>query len=590
MSFFDDASLVFLPSGQAGKDGKAYSMKPTNGDGDFTFSRGSNLTATRIDSNGLIAKGRENLFKQSNNFNTTPWASSVTLTSGQSGYDGSNDAWLLTKTSSGAKSVYNYINETGVMTMSVYAKAGSVNWMRLTQGGKTAYFDLSGSGAVGTSSNGIDQTITSVGNGWFRCTLTANKTTAGQTPIYPYTAEGDASGSTDSIYIQDSQFEQGLVATEYIESGATTGLAGILEDSPRFDYSGGASCPSLLLEPSRTNLIEQSEYITDGTAITAVNNDTQSPEGLVNATRFRLGVDESATRHRKIFSQSVASGEDYSFSVFFKEADAQWIQLLGNTIGSVFDSQVYVNFDLQNGVKGNVGTSVIDSGIEDYGNGWYRCYMVATAQATATGFFEILTTNNTDSGRYPSYENTTAINYCYVYGAQVEEGSYPTSYIPNQSGGSVTREAEDIAINTLDQTYSTDITLFFEVERLVSTSDINKEIAVVINSTTSPNNRFTFYSTSNGRFRILITDDSGNTDNLYSATNAFEKGETIKVALKITSSGCTLFVDGSSVDTSSGIGRILGIDRISFFRDSIIKQYLMFPTALSDVEMITLTS
>ena len=40
MSFFDDASLVFLPSGEAGKDGKAYSMKPTNGDGDFTFSRG----------------------------------------------------------------------------------------------------------------------------------------------------------------------------------------------------------------------------------------------------------------------------------------------------------------------------------------------------------------------------------------------------------------------------------------------------------------------------------------------------------------------------------------------------------------------
>ena len=62
MSFFDDASLVFLPSGEAGKDGKAYSMKPTNGNGDFTFSRGSNLTATRVDSNGLIEKGRENLF------------------------------------------------------------------------------------------------------------------------------------------------------------------------------------------------------------------------------------------------------------------------------------------------------------------------------------------------------------------------------------------------------------------------------------------------------------------------------------------------------------------------------------------------
>ena len=100
MSFFDDASLVFLPSGGAGKDGKAYSMKPTNGDGDFTFSRGSNLTATRVDSNGLIAKGRENLLLQSNQFDTT-WTNNLgasgTIADNQSGYDGSNDAWLLTK-------------------------------------------------------------------------------------------------------------------------------------------------------------------------------------------------------------------------------------------------------------------------------------------------------------------------------------------------------------------------------------------------------------------------------------------------------------------------------------------------------------
>ena len=58
--------------------------------------------------------------------------------------------------------------------------------------------------------------------------------------------------SSGSIYIQDAQVEIGLAATDYIESGATTGKAGLLEDEPRFDYSGGATCPSLLLEPSRT--------------------------------------------------------------------------------------------------------------------------------------------------------------------------------------------------------------------------------------------------------------------------------------------------------------------------------------------------
>jgi hypothetical protein len=49
MSLFDDASLAMIPS--AYKDGKLYSIKPTDGSGDFTFSRGSsNLAATRVNS------------------------------------------------------------------------------------------------------------------------------------------------------------------------------------------------------------------------------------------------------------------------------------------------------------------------------------------------------------------------------------------------------------------------------------------------------------------------------------------------------------------------------------------------------------
>ena len=52
--------------------------------------------------------------------------------------------------------------------------------------------------------------------------------------------------------IQDAQLELGLVATDYIETGTSAAQSGILEDMPRLDYSGGASCPSLLLEPQRS--------------------------------------------------------------------------------------------------------------------------------------------------------------------------------------------------------------------------------------------------------------------------------------------------------------------------------------------------
>ena len=65
---------------------------------DFDFSRGSNLAATRINEQGLIEKGRENLLLQSNQFDTTWSLTGLDETSGQIGYDGSNEAWLINTT------------------------------------------------------------------------------------------------------------------------------------------------------------------------------------------------------------------------------------------------------------------------------------------------------------------------------------------------------------------------------------------------------------------------------------------------------------------------------------------------------------
>lgn len=543
MSFFDDASLVFLPSGQAGKDGKAYSMKPTNGDGDFTFSRGSNLTATRVDSNGLIEKGRENLFKQSNNFNTTPWASSVTLTSGQSGYDGSNDAWLLTKTSSGAKSVYNYINETGVMTMSVYAKAGSANWMRLTQGGKTAYFDLSGSGAVGTSSNGVDQTITSVGNGWFRCTLTANKTTAGQTPIYPYTAEGDASGSTDSIYIQDAQLEIGLTSTEYIESGATTGKAGILEDSPRFDYSAGASCPSLLLEGSRTNEIGYSEYFEGWTpqgSPTITSNYGTSPEGLQNSSRLKYTTDSD-------YIETSVSNTSGVFTIYAKGT--------GNLI--LTDS----------GANASSTTALTSS--------YQRIELYFSTNTTTLQI-------KTDSSGLDAE----------VYAAQFENATYPTSYIPNHSGGSVTREADSCSDAGTSSTFNDDEgVLYAEIAALANDGSIRY---LSLSDGGSNNRVVILFDSAADRIRAIVS--SGGVKYFDENTESYDVLDFHKIAVRYKRDDFSLWVDGTNVASVSSGSSPIGLNELSYnlggsntiFSKS--KQLIVFNSFLSDVEMITLTS
>ena len=239
------------------------SVKEVLVNGDFTFSRGSNLAATRVDVNGLIEKGRENLLLQSNQFDTT-WSSiNTTETSGQADKDGGTDAWLISKSASGAR-VQQAISVTGVQTFSVYAKANASNWIALWTNVGTSYFDLSSGtkGSTGASTT-ICSAMESVGNGWYRCSLIFN-TSISNVRIYPADGDLDTSGTSGSVYIQDAQLEQGLVATDYIETGASTAQAGILEDLPRLDYSGGASCPALLLEPQRSNLIDNSEYLTSG--------------------------------------------------------------------------------------------------------------------------------------------------------------------------------------------------------------------------------------------------------------------------------------------------------------------------------------
>ena len=169
MSIYDKASLVLIPSGS--KTSKVYSQKPTNGDGDFTFSRST--AATRVNASGNIEKETQNLLVQSNNF-TSIWSvgAGVTRTSGQAGYDGTNDAWEFEKTAGNAY-VYQPTSVSGVNTFSVYVKAGTLNWVRLQAidagNNPNAFFDLQ-NGVVGVTqgSNYVDSSIESIGSGWYR--------------------------------------------------------------------------------------------------------------------------------------------------------------------------------------------------------------------------------------------------------------------------------------------------------------------------------------------------------------------------------------------------------------------------------------
>ena len=569
----NNASLELGGTNWAEKDGNilGYSVGDTSGNfspQEFTFARGSNLSATRIDRAGLIVKGRENLALQSNQFDTTWVNINSNETSGQSGYDGSNDAWILSKSASGGF-IYQIANSySGVYTFSVYAKANASNFIRLNGNAVTdadAFFNLS-TGLVQSSINCIDVKIESVGNGWYRCSITSNDSALDYINIYPAEA-GGISGNSGSVYIQDAQLEQGLAASPYIESGATNGTAGVLENTPRLNYTTGVANPYLLLEPSRTNIITNSEYLGgsdwiksgNGTGSVPVitSNAAISPEGVQNATRVDLDLNggTSSGDWSWVYQNFTSTGNDETFSMYVKAVDAS-----------------------------NVG-KVIAFGAVSF-----------TAQSLTADWVRIESTSSAAVGGYGNgfrlrgTEGTSNTASFYVFGIQHEQNaSYPTSYIPTYSV-SATR-AVDVC-NKADasgEIGQTEGTFFIEAKTLSSSA--SNWIGFGANSS----NRFLLGST-NGKVRLYYQDSGGaqSDTTLISSLDKFKAA----VSYNTNTNSLVFYVNGQNQATLTVSGFTSTLDSIENGNlitstqrwEGDVNKISVFPTALTNAELATLTT
>ena len=585
-TLFDEASLALIASGGAGKDGKVYSIKPTDGTGDFTFSRGSNLAATRVGADGLIEKGRENLLLQSNTFSNASWLKELgaSVTGNQSGYDGSSDAWQLDTDGTRFSRLRQIVSGSGVKTFSLYAKAGTLDWIGLYNGGgsASAFFDLTNGVTGNLSSSNIDASITSVGGGWYRCEYSFNESIT-DFRIYPTGTNGTFTTTAGNIYIQDAQLEIGLAATEVISTGATKGKAGLLEDEPRFDYSGGATCPSLLLEGSRTNLLEYSEYKASGnfTNSTPSYNATSSPEGLQNATEM---FDNSTNgQHRvPIGSFSVTSGTDYTISAFVKNNDIGYCYLLLE--GGFTQTRYYFNLS-----TGQPITSGLE--VENFANGWYRIYVTQSAASTGTGTAYLNMSNN---GVSPIYAGSN--QSLYFYGLQAEQGSYATSYIPNHSGGTITRGADDMNVLNLQSNNLFGVDSGFIFYEFTSIDDL-----FIGWTSAQTKDRFQYLDidgSANGyfRFRGYESNISLQVVNLgASPSSLIIPDGSQKICISWNASSFSVFADGSKIGTMTTASSI-AVNAISNFngnlgnKEALMKKMLWGNTAMSDADCITLTT
>lgn len=315
MSFYDDASLVLIPSGV--KASKVYSQKPTDGTGDFTFGRAS--TATRTNASGVIesvasnvprldymtATGalatcpmleaeqqRTNLLLQSNTFNTT-WAFSGTgtVTTGATDPFGGTTAWTLAKTAASTFIFQSTTAFSGDNVFSIYAKAGTVDQVYLLHTQTVpfnAFFDLT-LGTVVYSLNCV-ATISPVGGGWFRCSIAGTVSGATNIRIYPASG-GILTGTTGNILIYAAQGEGGSYASTIIPT--TTAAVTRLKDD--ISISGASA------------LIGQ----TEGTIFIDVDFRVVSSGGI----RTFFGLEGSVTNQFSGFSVTTSNNaNDVSFA------------------------------------------------------------------------------------------------------------------------------------------------------------------------------------------------------------------------------------------------------------------------------------
>ena len=279
-------------------------------------------------------------------------------------------------------------------------------------------------------------TIMPTGNGRLQFGLVDTSTAViGTYGWYTFTATG-----LESAYVWGVQVENRAAVTAYTPttSVAIMNYIPVLQtaaaNQARFDFDPiTGEAKGLLIEEARSNLILGSADLTTGWTLTNVTRKlaaTIAPDGTLAATKL-IESTAANTYHETYTSLSLTSGTMYAFSVYAKAGERSTLTVLNQ---ATYNVQASFNL-LTQVVTQLVGTSI--NTITPVGNGWYRCSVCVVADSTKTGYF------NLDVGIGATNPSYTGDGYSglYVWGAQVEVGTYPTSYIQTTSA-QITRVAD----------------------------------------------------------------------------------------------------------------------------------------------------
>ena len=368
---------------------------------------------------------------------------------------------------------------------------------------------------------------------------------------------------------------------------------------PRIDFDPVTSeCKGLLIEEQRTNLLTYSEQFDNAvwgcTYATVTSNSLVAPDGSQTADKL-VETGGTGALPRFSWSQNITNATIYTISIYAKEVSGsakRYLQIYANsgfTQVSSSGSQG-ANFDLNSGTV--TLTNGFTASISAVGNGWYRCTVIASASNSTTAGFGIALQDN-PKAEMAAVWNPTGTGSVALWGAQLEVGSFPTSYIPTTTA-QVTRAADSARLTgaNFSNWYKQDEgTLFAEWATTTASSPYMLGVFSVSDGT--PNERIQIRRNTSSSLLSFIALDGGTVQyvdvslpfngNAKSAlaykTNDFIGASNGALGVAATS-GTLPTVSQADIGFGTGISQLNGC----------IKRIAYYPKRLSNINLQALTT
>ena len=437
-------------------------------DSRITFTRAS--TATYYDG-VTTAKAEENLLLRSQDYSATWTVTNLTPVTGKTAPDSTSTATEFTATAANAVLTQGYTAIAGSYTFSVFLRR------------------VTGAGDIQIAADNGTWTTKVITGTWARYdvtqTVAAGSNTAGVRVVT----------DTDAIEVWGAQLEQRSAVTAYTPTTtqAITNYIPVLltaaNNVPRFDHNPTtAESLGLLIEESRTNLLTYSAEF-DNAAWTKTNssitsNTAVAPDGtLTSDTVVMNDVSNNDFFIFQVYS-GWTSGVTYTQTWYVKSAGISWVQVTGST-GTAATN--FRNINIVTGALGNGNYASSNVTVTSVGNGWYRISVTETASNTsASGRFLLALLTSDVSSRLSNVDGD-GYSGIYIWGAQLEAGAFPTSYIA--TGAATATRSADVA-SMIGPNFSSwynaaEGTLFAEFAWVGLRSAAGQRILIVDNGTTT---------------------------------------------------------------------------------------------------------